>query len=209
MPREVAFYTEPLVDTEVKILLSELHQSRPHVELYAGEVIVTRDVHGYIKRHNQYRNILEKCDLPEPLSVPLETKAVWMLIDDETIAALLDHHYDAAGSLHAVEHGMIALLPLYVLGDRRDIGGVSIVPYHTQTQKASIFIYDGYPGGIGYSEEAYRRWEALARATLETLQSCQCSGGCYSCIMSPKCGNQNRPLDKQGAIFLLQRLLAA
>ena len=109
--------------------------------------------------------------------------------------------------IHASQRDFFS--PLYVLGDRRDIGGVSIVPYHAQTQRASIFIYDGYPGSIGYSEEAYRRWEALAQATLETLQSCPCSGGCYSCIMSPRCGNQNGPLDKQGAIFLLQRLLAA
>ena len=71
-----------------------------------------------------------------------------------------------SGSLHAIEHGMIALLPLFVLGDRRDVGGVSLVPYHPQTQAATIFIYDGYPGGIGYSEEAYRQWEALAKATL-------------------------------------------
>jgi len=206
-PKEVNFYTEPLVDTDVEILLSEQHQSLAHVELYAGQVVITRDVHGYVKRHNQYRNIVEKCDLQQVLSVPLETKALWMLIDDETIATLIDHRYDPAGSLHAIEHGMIALLPLFVLGDRRDVGGVSIVPYHSQTQKATIFIYDGYPGGIGYSEEAYRQWQALAKATREALRSCPCTGGCYSCIMSPKCGNQNRPLDKEGALFLLQHLL--
>lgn len=208
-PHETTFYTEPLIDTDVEILLSERHQSRHHVELYSGQVIVTRQVEGYIKRHHQYRSILEKCHLDGPLSVPLETKALWMLISDELIEALVEYRHDPAGSLHAVEHGMIALLPLFVLGDRRDVGGVSIVPYHPQTQQATIFIYDGYPGGMGYSEEAYRQWEALAKATLETLMSCDCAGGCYRCIMSPKCGNQNRPLDKLGAIFLLQQLLSA
>ncbi len=204
-PYETTFYTEPLIDTDVEILLSEHHQNRHQVELYAGQVIVTRQIEEYVKRHNQYRSILEKCSLPETLSVPLETKALWMLIADE----LIDQRFDPAGSLHAVEHGMIALLPLFVLGDRRDVGGVSIVPAHPQTQHATIFIYDGYPGGIGYSEEAYRQWDQLARATLETLTSCNCAGGCYRCIMSPKCGNQNRPLDKNGAIFLLRQLLVA
>ena len=209
LPKETSYYTEPLITTDVDILLSQQHQSRPHVELYVGDVVVTREVEGYVKRHNQYRSMLEKCELPKTLSVPLETKALWMLISDELIQALAEHHYDPAGTLHAVEHGMIALLPLFVLGDRRDVGGVSIVPYHPQTQAATIFVYDGYPGGMGYSEEAYRQWEALARATLETLKNCDCISGCYSCVMSPKCGNQNRPLDKAGAIFLLHQLLLA
>jgi DEAD/DEAH box helicase domain-containing protein len=205
--KETLYYTEPLIETDVEILQSRQHQSRPYVELYVGDVLVTRQVEGYIKRHNQYRSVLEKCELSETLSVPLETEALWMLISDELIDELAKHHYDPAGTLHAIEHGMIALLPLFVLGDRRDVGGVSIVPYHPQTQTATIFIYDGYPGGMGYSNEAYRQWELLAKATLETLVSCDCTGGCYRCIMSPKCGSQNRPLDKAGAIFLLQALL--
>jgi DEAD/DEAH box helicase domain-containing protein len=209
IPKETSYYTEPLIETDVEILQSQQHHRRSQVELYVGDVLVTRQVEGYIKRHNQYRSILEKCELPETLSVPLETKALWMLISDEVIEALVSHHYDPAGALHAVEHGLIALLPLFVLGDRRDVGGVSIVPYHPQTQAATIFIYDGYPGGIGYSEEAYRQWEALAQATLDTLTNCDCTGGCFRCVMSPKCGNQNRPLDKGGAIFLLQHLLSA
>ena len=208
-PKETPYYTEPLIETDVEILQSRQHHSRPYIELYVGDVLVTRQVEGYIKRHNQYRSVLEKCELSETLSVPLETKALWMLISDELIDELAEHHHDPAGTLHAVEHGMIALLPLFVLGDRRDVGGVSIVPYHPQTQAATIFIYDGYPGGMGYSDEAYRQWKSLAAATLEALKNCDCAGGCYSCVMSPKCGNQNRPLDKSGAIYLLERLLAA
>ena len=207
LPNETYFYTEPIVQTDVEILKSEQHQQRPQLELYSGQVLVTREVQGFNRKHNQYRNVLEQCELEESLSAPLETKALWMLIEDRFIDALIKRRLDPAGSLHAVEHGMIALLPLFVLGDRRDVGGVSIVPYHPQTHKATIFIYDGYPGGIGYSEEAYRQWHALAQATLDTLRQCECTSGCYACIMSPKCGNQNRPLDKAGAIYLLECLL--
>jgi DEAD/DEAH box helicase domain-containing protein len=87
------------------------------------------------------------------------------------------------------------------------VGGVSVVPVHPQTNKATIFIYDGYPGGMGYAEGAYHQFTALAQETFETLRACTCEGGCLSCVQSPKCGNQNRPLDKRGAIFLLQALL--
>ncbi|GHO49302.1 DEAD/DEAH box helicase [Ktedonospora formicarum] len=206
-PHETAFYTEPIIQTDVQIQEVEQHQHLPRLHLYSGRVLVTREVQGFLRRHNRYRTILEQCELEEPLSAPLETRALWMLIDNALIEELISARRDPAGALHAVEHGMIALLPLFVLGDRRDVGGVSVVPYHPQTRAATIFIYDGYPGGIGYSEEAFRQWSALAQATLETLRTCSCAEGCYACIMSPKCGNQNRPLDKAGAIYLLNALL--
>ena len=76
------------------------------------------------------------------------------------------------------------------------------------TRRATIFVYDGYPGGIGYAEEAYHHFVALATATREVVAACPCEAGCYACVQSPKCGNQNNPLDKQGAIDLLDILLA-
>ncbi len=207
VPREVAYYTEPLVETDVEILSSHQKSRRPLLDLCTGTVVVTRTVHGYVKRHQTYRSVLDKEDLPSPLSLPLETRALWMMVAEEVMARLSENHLDGAGALHAVEHAMIALLPLYVLGDRRDVGGVSVVPHHPQTQSATIFIYDGYPGGMGYADEAFRQFDALAQATLEALKACPCTGGCYKCIFSPKCGNQNRPLDKTGAIFVLELLL--
>lgn len=206
-PEETHYYTEPFVDTDVTILLTRTRTMRLQAQLHVGDVVIMRQVTGYMKRHQQYRSALEKIELSEPLEVPLETKAFWITIDESVIEKLVEHHVDPAGSLHAAEHAMIALLPLFVLGDRRDVGGVSVVPFHEQTGKATIFIYDGHEGGIGYAEEAYRQFEALAKATLEALLVCKCLGGCHACVMSPKCGNQNRPLDKAGAILLLQMLL--
>ena len=206
--KETSYYTEPVSETDVEILLSKQHSHRKSLDLYAGNVLVTRKVDGYVKRSNQYRSIVEHCTLPKTLAVPLETQALWMVISDDLVEAIASQHLDASGALHAVEHCMIALLPLFVMGDRRDVAGVSIVPYHPQTQAATIFIYDSYQGGMGYSEEAYRRWSALAQASLETLENCDCSNGCYACILSPRCGTQNRQLDKVGAIFLLRHLLA-
>jgi DEAD/DEAH box helicase domain-containing protein len=207
VPREMGYYTEPLIQTDVDILCTSLLCRRRHASLYYGDVLVTRTVTSYVKRHSRYRNVLDRFDLENPLETELETKALWILVDDDIVTALQAHSFDPAGSLHATEHSLIALLPLHVLGDRRDVGGVSVVPVHPQTNKATIFIYDGYPGGMGYAEGAYHQFMALAQETFETLQACMCEGGCLSCVQSPKCGNQNRPLDKRGAIFLLQALL--
>ncbi|MCG3142137.1 MAG: hypothetical protein HDKAJFGB_03516 [Anaerolineae bacterium] len=90
--------------------------------------------------------------------------------------------------------------------DRWDIGGLSIL-MHPDTGKPQIFIYDGFPGGIGITEKAFALLESLWKATLETIEQCPCEFGCPSCVQSPKCGNNNEPLDKKGAALLLRGLL--
>jgi DEAD/DEAH box helicase domain-containing protein len=113
---------------------------------------------------------------------------------------------ELAGALHAAEHGLIALLPLYAMCDRWDIGGLS-TPWHWQTDRATVFIYDGYPGGIGLSKRGFEAFESLAADTVRLIADCPCESGCPSCVQSPKCGNLNEPLSKAGAVRLLEAIL--
>ncbi|MEX0651665.1 MAG: Zn-binding domain-containing protein, partial [Actinomycetota bacterium] len=110
------------------------------------------------------------------------------------------------GATHAPEHAAIGLLPLVATCDRWDIGGVS-TPMHPDTGLTTIFIYDAYPGGAGITERGAATSERWLRATLEAIRQCPCAHGCPSCVQSPKCGNGNEPLDKQGAIALLAAFL--
>jgi DEAD/DEAH box helicase domain-containing protein len=110
------------------------------------------------------------------------------------------------GSIHAIEHAMIGLFPLYALCDRSDIGGISY-PIHPQVARAAIFIYDGYPGGIGLTERGFQVLPELFLKTRQLLEECPCESGCPSCVHSPKCGSGNKPLDKHGAHLTLQGLL--
>ena len=109
------------------------------------------------------------------------------------------------GSLHATEHGQIAVLPLIAMCDRWDIGGLS-TNVHFQTGRSTIFIYDGHPGGVGITRAGYERFEALVGDALRLISECPCERGCPSCVQSPKCGNLNEPLNKRGAIELLTRM---
>jgi DEAD/DEAH box helicase domain-containing protein len=110
------------------------------------------------------------------------------------------------GAAHAAEHAAIGLLPLVATCDRWDVGGVSTA-FHADTGSCAIFIYDGYQGGAGIAERGFRSAERLLGATLETVRTCPCSTGCPACVQSPKCGNGNEPLDKQGAVAMLSAML--
>jgi DEAD/DEAH box helicase domain-containing protein len=101
---------------------------------------------------------------------------------------------------------MIALSPIFAMCDRWDIGGLSTI-LHPSIGKPTIFLYDGFEGGIGISEVLHLKIKSLWEKTLELIENCECIEGCPSCIYTPKCGNENEPLDKKAAIIILKQLL--
>jgi DEAD/DEAH box helicase domain-containing protein len=109
------------------------------------------------------------------------------------------------GGIHAFEHAVIGIFPLSALADRWDLGGISYT-HHPQVGGPAVFVYDGYPGGVGLARKGYERFEVLLDATSRLVKDCPCEVGCPSCIHSPKCGNGNRPLDKAAAVLLMEVL---
>ena len=166
---------------------------------------VTQEFKEYVRRRisDQQRVSSHPLDLP-PLVY--ETIGLWWEVPDDLgeRAAREGHHF--MGGLHASEHAAISLFPLLSLCDRSDIGGISY-PAHPQTGGAAVFIYDGHPGGIGLAAKGFERIESLLDKTRALLASCPCQEGCPSCVHSPKCGSGNHPLDKAGALFLLEGLM--
>ncbi|MFB6166021.1 MAG: DEAD/DEAH box helicase [Haloarculaceae archaeon] len=143
-------------------------------------------------------------DLPE---TSLETEALYFTVPDPVEAEMRARDGEFAGGIHAAEHAMISMFPVELLCDRRDVGGLS-TPLHPHTGQSTIFVYDGYPGGVGLAERAYRDVASLTATTREMVASCPCEDGCPACVQSPHCGNGNDPLDKHLAEYLLGELEA-
>ena len=199
------YYTRPRIETDVEILESLEEQELANgAALHWGRVRTTDSVTFYKKvRVADDREVgVFPLDLPD---VILETQAFWVTLPPIPRGARPSFE-SFGGALHAGEHGMIGLLPLFAMCDRADIGGLS-TPIHRQTTLPTIFVYDGYPGGVGISRRGVDAFESLARDTLGVITRCPCERGCPACIQSPKCGNWNEPLSKDGAVSLLRYLL--
>jgi DEAD/DEAH box helicase domain-containing protein len=204
-PFDGDWYTQPKKESETWIEQVRESRSCCGVELSFGIVSVTEQVVAYQKKRVADHSVIDllALDMPEQDFV---TQALWyelpdsLLRDDFALEAL-------QGSLHAAEHGQIAVLPLIAMCDRWDIGGLSTA-LHQQTGRSTIFIYDGHPGGVGITRVGYERFEALVDDALRLISECPCRAGCPSCVQSPKCGNLNEPLNKRGSAELLSRMAA-
>ena len=202
----VDWYTQAKKETQTAIVEPLRSEHRLGVELFFGRVSVTEQVVAYQRKSVSGGDTLETVplDLPE---TTFETEAVWF---SPTAAQLegLEEMPKLLSSLHAAEHSLIALLPLWAMCDRWDIGGLS-TNIHFQTGLPTIFVYDGHAGGVGITERGFERFEGWVEDTAKLLAGCPCTAGCPSCVQSPKCGNLNEFLDKEGALTLLRRMLAS
>jgi len=204
-PRSTDYYTQTMEIHDIRVTKLLKEKDCHKVKVYFGDVDVTVSVVGF-KRKKQFTEEVIK---EEPLDLPPQnfpTKALWFDLPQEAIDRIVTAGLDFHGGLHACEHAAIGILPLFALCDRNDIGGVS-TPFHPDTGKAQIFIYDAHPGGIGIAEKGFEMITELWQTTLKAVEECPCTDGCPSCVQSPKCGNNNQPLDKEAAIVLFEGLV--
>ena len=184
------YYTQPRELNDVRIVRSLRHRVLLRATAaYLGRVRVRSQVIGYRRLQQFSEAVLGD----EPLDMPVteyETVAVWWDLPAELPRELAGRGLDFLGGIHAAEHAAIGILPLFAMCDRWDIGGLS-TPRHPDTDAAQIFIYDGFPGGVGIAEKGFELLPELWAATLDVIRGCPCADGCPSCVQSPKCGNFN------------------
>ena len=202
-PCEVDYYTQARELTDIRVTKVEEEKRGGRALVRLGDVQVTNHVIAFKRRKQFTEEFLGETplDLPE---TTFSTRAFWFDVPAEAVDRAVAESGDLGGSLHACEHACIGVLPLFALCDRNDIGGVSMPDGGTGLPQ--VFVYDAYPGGVGIAEMGYASIERLWTATGKLVSDCPCLDGCPSCIQSPKCGNNNEPLSKDGAIALLAAL---
>jgi DEAD/DEAH box helicase domain-containing protein len=204
-PASVEWYTQVKKETETTIEEAERVATRLGVELNFGRVSVSEQVVAFARKAVRDGSTIDVTPMLMP-ETTFETEAIWF---SPTAGQLegLEEMPQLLGTLHAAEHTLIALLPLWAMCDRWDIGGLS-TNLHYQTGRPTIFVYDGHAGGVGITARGFDRFRDWVEDTTRLLQRCPCAAGCPSCVQSPKCGNLNEPLNKAGARTLLERMLA-
>lgn len=197
---EADYYTEPTEDGAVRILRRLDERAAGRWRAFLGDVKVRERVTGFRRRRVFTQEVLDvtKLDLPP---VEFETQGFWLT--PGTGGDALGGEFDFLGSLHALEHCLIGVMPLFASCDRYDLGGVSS-PFHEDVGAPVIAIYDAYPGGMGLVERGFEVLPLLLDAARETIGNCPCESGCPACVQSPRCGSNNEPLDKQGALALVE-----
>jgi DEAD/DEAH box helicase domain-containing protein len=198
------WYTQAKKETMTEIAEPLRVERRLGMEVTFGRVVVTEQVVGYQRKSIRDQSTIDLVRLELPFT-EFETEAVWYLPEPEQLEGL-EREPRLLGTLHAAEHAMIAILPLWAMCDRWDIGGLS-TNIHPQTGRPTIFVYDGHSGGVGINERGFEIFEGWVEDTVRMLAGCPCEHGCPSCVQSPKCGNLNEPLDKHGALTFLGRLV--
>lgn len=205
VPKKVDYFTRTRGNKATEILQVHAQATVFGTRVFLGRLKVTETISGYEKRsvHGQKLLNIVPLDLPPLL---FETEGLWieipLTLQQEAEARFL--HF--MGGIHALEHAAIGMLPLLVMTDRNDLGGIS-TPMHPQVGLPAVFIYDAAAGGVGLTRQAFAQAETLLTRTLEAIAGCPCETGCPSCVHSPKCGSGNRPIDKAAAAFLLERLI--
>jgi DEAD/DEAH box helicase domain-containing protein len=205
-PATVDWYTQVKKETETTIEEPLRVEHRLGVELSWGRVSVSEQVIAYARKSIRDGSTIDIVPMLMP-ETTFETEAIWFCPEPSQLDGL-EQMPKLLGTLHAAEHTLIALLPLWAMCDRWDIGGLS-TNVHYQTARPTIFVYDGHAGGVGITARGFASFEGWVEDTTALLRQCPCSSGCPSCVQSPKCGNLNEPLDKAGARTLLERMLAS
>ncbi|MFP4608442.1 MAG: DEAD/DEAH box helicase [Candidatus Aenigmatarchaeota archaeon] len=216
-PVDTDHYTVTLRKTDIYDIESEDVKEIGDVKLHKGRGTVSIHYFSYKKKKLSNDNVLgtEDTDL-EPIT--LNTHLIWVEVpgivekrvksrwnDDESSSKTA---YE--GALHAAEHGLINMLPVLMLIDERDVGGMSTKHHHEVSEDGgAIFLYDGVEGGVGFVHDAYGRFEELAEKAKERSENCSCGGvkGCPACTFSSNCGNDNEPLNRVLAIDLLENMM--
>ena len=180
-PREVDYYTQPVLDTGIRVR-GEL-RSRP----WRGERAVLGEVTYSWQTVAMKKVKFHSLDAIgyHPLELPrltLDTTGFWLAPGEAAWSAVARRGLNPVEGLMGVRNLFITLLAMLSMCDPADLGGKID---SSNLGRPTLFMFDRYPGGLGFCEQGWSRLDELARAALEHLEACECAEGCPACVGLP------------------------
>ncbi len=209
------YYTDAVTRTRVRVLEEFEAAPEPSTPFAHGEVHVVKQVVGFKKiRFFTNENVGSgELDLP---AVEMHTTAVWMEAPLDVLRAVPFGPEDRRDGIRGIRNAMRAVAATFLMCEPRDIGAAIGTaddededPFGAPPEGAGavprIFIYDDYPGGIGFSEPLHEARAALLAETRGLIERCPCRFGCPSCVgPAGEVGSRG----KQAALAILEGILA-
>lgn len=189
--------TDPLYISIPQILSVEDFKNDP-LNTYYCNLEISLTVYGYVER-NIFKDEKKTFYLEDPVNYSFRTKGIIFScpFPDEK-----DYEDYYAGSFHAVEHVIIESSDVVTGGGSKEMGGIS-------TPEGDIFVYDSTDGGSGMCKLLFKKLRRAFEISYEVLKNCSCRNveGCPKCTYSYQCGNDNKPLNKIGALSITEKVL--
>ena len=212
----VDYYTQPILDQSIMVKDVRNQRQWQGCQICLGEVEVTwrtaayRKVRFYTAETIGYTDL----DLPEQ---HLESVAMWIVPPKHLIDEMKSEGGNPMSGMAGIRNVLMAVLSLIAMCDRQDISGQV---ESKNVGSPAIFLYDRYPGGLGFSEKGYEMAEEMMEKAHKLIEECPCENGCPSCVAPT---NVRAPIqhdpdswaagwsmpDKQSALTLLRRILVA
>lgn len=209
---DVDYFTQSISETRVKIESEEEKRKLNEANAVFGDVTVTSLVFMFkkIKFHSRDSIGFGKINLPPQV---MDTAALWLIPPLSDLNLVRKWGRDPSEGLYGIGNVITEVVPLFAMCDPRDIGAVVD---SMNTGSPTLFVYDRYPGGIGFAEKTYRVLEDVLEACLQLVLACECEDGCPSCVGAPvppfvqndpDLSPRGRIPDKEAALILLHSLL--
>lgn len=212
---DVMYHTRPrdLTDTDATQTWRIRTLEHAHLLAYYGQVTLTSRVWGYYKVDRR-ANILDTVEVDSPPMVR-STKGLWIDVPWSIIEQIAAHGINAPAAIHAAEHAILSLTPLFVASGSDDVRTECKVPRReigdkkqpTQRKRPSRLIFYDKPGNdAGICAQVFQHLDALLRIALSVIEKCPCPDGCPGCIETPSCAG-DAVSSKVGAGAVLRGLL--
>ena len=185
------------------------------VPVYFGNIIKTSIVFGFFKVDKRGK-ILDSVEVNNP-PVKYKSKGVWIDFPHDLINMIKDHGLNLAGSIHAVEHALMNVLPRFVtIAGYDEVGCECKAPEKEFAKRESqrkrparVLLYDSKGGktGNGLSARVFECAEMIMEESLNAVEQCSCAYGCPVCCAGMQCTENSLVLSKSGCIVVLRYLL--